>query len=156
MPYPNKSVFMATTVNLGDKVVTVRHKDQANLPNGLCAVVSMGNYDHTHGGHLVLHELKLIMEFPPGYVIFLPSASITHSNIGVSDNEWRSSITYYTAGSLFRWAAYRFKTEKQLREQDPGHFKRMIDEREARWKDAVNLFSRHEELIDDISKLELL
>ncbi|KAH9042411.1 hypothetical protein EDB84DRAFT_1230672, partial [Lactarius hengduanensis] len=82
--------------------------EQANLPNGLCTVVSMRNCDYTLGGHLVLHELKLIMEFPPSYVILLPSASITHSNMRVSDNEWRSSITY-TAGSLFRWAAYRFQ-----------------------------------------------
>ncbi|KAH9012454.1 hypothetical protein EDB85DRAFT_1877742 [Lactarius pseudohatsudake] len=65
------------------QVITVS-KQQANLPNGLCAVVSMGNCDHTPGGHLVLHELKHIMEFPPGYVILLPSASITHSNMRVS------------------------------------------------------------------------
>ncbi|KAH9024107.1 hypothetical protein EDB85DRAFT_1830903, partial [Lactarius pseudohatsudake] len=84
--------------------------------------------------------------FPPSYVILLPSASITHSHMRVSDNKWRSSITYYTVGSLFRWAAYRFQTERQLREQDPGHFKRIMDEREARWNDAINLFSKLEEL----------
>ncbi len=154
MPY-FKSVFMATTINLGDKVVTMKHKDQANLPSGLCAVVSMGSYDYKLGGQLVLHELKLIIEFPPGYVIFLPSASITHSNLGVSDNEWRSSITYYTAGGLFRWVAYGFKTERQFRKEDPGEFERIKDKdtREARWREAINLFSKDKELKEDIRKL---
>ncbi|KAH8979484.1 hypothetical protein EDB92DRAFT_1806445, partial [Lactarius akahatsu] len=61
--------------------------EQANLFNGLCAVVSMRNYDYTLGGHLILHELKLIMKFSSSYVILLPSASITHSNMRVSDNK---------------------------------------------------------------------
>ncbi|KAI9429731.1 hypothetical protein H4582DRAFT_1826172, partial [Lactarius indigo] len=124
-----------------------------NLPNGLCAVVSMGDYNHKLGGHLVLHELKLIMEFPPGYVIFLPSASITHSNIGISDNEWRSSITYYTAGGLFRWNAYGGKTEKELSKKDPQLLKRIKNGIEARWEKAIDLFSKHEELEDDIRKV---
>ena len=71
---------MATTLNLGDKVVTKRHRDIVNLANGLCAVVSLNYYDHKQGGHLVLHDLNLILAFPPGWIIFLLSACITHSN----------------------------------------------------------------------------
>ncbi|KAH9009462.1 hypothetical protein EDB85DRAFT_1881571, partial [Lactarius pseudohatsudake] len=153
-PYA-KCAFMASTINLGDKVVTLRHKDHKNLPSGLCAVVSMGDYNHKLGGHLVLHELKLIMEFPPGYVIFLPSASITHSNIEISDDEWRSSITYYTAGGLFRWHAYGGRTEERLRTEDPQLWNRMKDGMEARWKEAIDLFSKYEELEDDIRKFFL-
>ena len=114
-----KSVFMATTLNLGDTVVTKRHRDTKNLANGFCAVVSLGNYDHKQGGHLVLHDLNLILEFPPGWVIFLPSACIIHSNIGISDDEWWSSITYYTAGGLFRWAAYGFQSEQDFEKHNP-------------------------------------
>lgn len=143
-----KSVFMATTINLGDKVVTTRHRDQANLPNGLCAVMSLGSYNHKLGGHLVLHELKLILEFPPGWIIFLPSASITHSNIGISDNEWRSSITYYTAGGLFRWVAYGFQGEKKL---DPEQLQRIKEQSSTRWNYGIDLFSKSEELREDIS-----
>lgn len=149
-PHAN-SVFMATTLNLGDKVVTKEHRDHKNLGNGLCAVVSLGNYDYKSGGHLVLHDLKLILEFPPGWVIFLPSACITHSNTGISDNEWRSSITYYTAGGLFRWAAYGFQSEKDLRKHNPEQLQKMTEEKENRWNYGVDLFSTSEKLKEDIS-----
>lgn len=129
-------------------MVTTKHRDFKNLANGLCAVVSMGNYDYKLGGHLVLHDkIKLIIEFPPGWVIFLPSASVTHSNIGIADNEWRSSITFYTAGSLFRWVAYGFQGEKTLGTEQ---LKRMDGEKEDRWNNAINLFSKYEELKGDI------
>ncbi|KAH9163404.1 hypothetical protein EDB89DRAFT_1860008, partial [Lactarius sanguifluus] len=79
-------------------------------------------------------------------------ASITHSNIGVSDKEWRSSITYYTAGGLFRWVAYGWKTEKTLKKEDLQHLERIKGRMEARWKEAIDLFSKYEELEDDIRK----
>ncbi|KAH9011201.1 hypothetical protein EDB83DRAFT_2234121, partial [Lactarius deliciosus] len=78
-PY-TKCVFMATTINLGDKVITVRHKDQKNLSNCLCAVVSMRDYYHKLGGYLVFHKLKPIMEFSPGYVIFFYLLPASHTS----------------------------------------------------------------------------
>ncbi|KAH9172085.1 hypothetical protein EDB89DRAFT_1851588, partial [Lactarius sanguifluus] len=70
-------VFMTTT---SDYCETQGLK---NLLNDLCTV-SMRDYNHKCSGHLVLHELELFIKFPPDYVI---TTSITHFNIGVSDNE---------------------------------------------------------------------
>lgn len=141
------SVFMATTINLGDKVVTRRHRDEKNLANGLCGVVSLGNYDYKHGGHLVLHEPKIILEFPPNWVIFLPSACIEHSNIGISDKEWRSSITYYTAGGLFRWVAYGYQCEGDV---DPEQLQRIQEAGDTRWNEGIDLLSKVGNLKKDI------
>jgi predicted 2-oxoglutarate/Fe(II)-dependent dioxygenase YbiX len=112
--YPNLarpsslSCFAGTTFNLGPKLITVPHRDTANLANGICMVVALGECDSTKGGHLILHEPKAIFEMSHGGVVLFPSCAITHENIPISDNETRLSITAYMAGSLFAWADYSF------------------------------------------------
>ncbi|KAI0039278.1 hypothetical protein FA95DRAFT_1612697 [Auriscalpium vulgare] len=70
----DNSVFPATTFNFGP---------QANVPYGWCAVTALGDYDHMRRGHLVLWDLKLVIKFPPGSMILIPSAILTHSNTPV-------------------------------------------------------------------------
>ena len=79
--------FSALTFNIGPRACTKPHKDVMNLSWGWCAVTSMGSYDHTKGGHLILWELGLAVEFPPYSTIFLPSAVLTHGNtvVGVTE-----------------------------------------------------------------------
>ena len=63
------------------------------------------NFINTTGCHLVI-------EFPPGSTILLPSAILAHSNVVISSNERHYSFTQYTAGALFRWVEWGFlKTE---------------------------------------------
>ena len=83
---------------------------------GWCTVTSMGTYDHTKGGHLILWELGLAVEFPPYSTIFLPSAVLTHGNTAVGVTEWWSTITQYSTQGLFRWVAYGYslKHEKKM------------------------------------------
>ncbi|KAF9033388.1 hypothetical protein BJ165DRAFT_1534661 [Panaeolus papilionaceus] len=61
--FPN-SVFAAATYNLGPQSVCFPHTDFANLAFGWCAVVSLGNFDYTKGGHLILFQCCLVVEFP--------------------------------------------------------------------------------------------
>ncbi|KAJ7019274.1 hypothetical protein C8F04DRAFT_1276466 [Mycena alexandri] len=68
------SVFTTTTFNFGPITVTLPHIDFGNLAWGWCAVTALGNFDPDRGGHLVLWDLKLIIRFPPGSTILLPSA----------------------------------------------------------------------------------
>jgi hypothetical protein len=89
----------------------VGHKDQGNLPFGLCAVTPFGSFDPDKGGHIILWELKLIIRFPPGSTVLIPSAIITHGNLPIQHNEERSSFTQYAAGSLFRWVDNGFQTQ---------------------------------------------
>ncbi len=97
------SPFCATTVNFGPKAAMKIHRDSKNLIGGLCALVVLGSFNHKTSGHLLLHDLKTIIELRPGDIIFLPSAGIAHSNSPVKEWEDRSSIVQYTAGGLFRW-----------------------------------------------------
>lgn len=104
-PY-QRHPFVGLTFNIGPKVCTKPHKDRHDLSWGWCAVTSLGSFDHTKGGHLVLWDLKLVVEFPAYSTIFIPSAILWHSNTAVGDGEQRSSVTQYNSGGLFRWVAY--------------------------------------------------
>ncbi|KIJ96780.1 hypothetical protein K443DRAFT_134056 [Laccaria amethystina LaAM-08-1] len=66
------------------------------------------NFENS-GGHLVLWDLGLVIEFPPGSTIFIPSASLEHSNASIQKEERRYSFTQYTAGGTFRWVGYGFQ-----------------------------------------------
>ncbi|KAJ3765178.1 hypothetical protein FB446DRAFT_655602, partial [Lentinula raphanica] len=99
--FPN-SVFSCCTLNFGPRTTTVEHLDHKNYIFGWCAVTALGNFDYTRGGHMVLWDLKLVVELPPGWTILLPSAYLRHSNTTIQDGESRFSFTQYTAGGLFR------------------------------------------------------
>ncbi|KAL1670997.1 hypothetical protein EV122DRAFT_227252, partial [Schizophyllum commune] len=106
------SVWAATTVNYGPRTATYPHRDYANLPWGWCPITVLGNYDPKRGGHLVLWELRLVIEFPPGSTIIIPSGLLTHSNASVGPNETRYSVTQYTAGAVIRWIDQDFQTKE--------------------------------------------
>jgi len=91
--------------------VCFKHTDFANLPFGLCAVTSLGSYDATKGGHLVLWEYRLVIEF------HRVSAGLHHlaciwsdcSNVPVQLDESQYSVVQYSAGALFRWVENGFQ-----------------------------------------------
>lgn len=98
--------FAAMTFNFGPQTCTLPHKDLKNLSWGWCSVTSFGSYDSTKGGHLILWDLKLVVEFPPYSTIFLPSAILMHSNTAVGNGETRLTITQYNSAGLFSWVAH--------------------------------------------------
>ncbi|KAJ7650504.1 hypothetical protein FB45DRAFT_974371 [Roridomyces roridus] len=98
-----RSAFAACTFNFMN-VVTEKHLDFGNMAAGLY-----------RGGHLILWELKLIICFPPGSTILVPSSIVTHSNTLIAPGEIRHSFTQYTAGALFRWASNGNTTDDAFR-----------------------------------------
>ncbi|KAF9034125.1 hypothetical protein BJ165DRAFT_1534319 [Panaeolus papilionaceus] len=110
-----RGVFSAVTYNLGPSTVCFPHTDFANLPFGWCALTALGKFDHTRGGHLVLWDCGLVIEFPPGSTILFPSALIAHSNTRIGSSETRYSFTAYTAGGLFRWVDHGFQTMQSFK-----------------------------------------
>ncbi|KAJ7832528.1 hypothetical protein B0H14DRAFT_3463313 [Mycena olivaceomarginata] len=144
-PFP-KSVFSCAAFNFGTNVWTFKHRDVCNLPFGWCAVQSLGNFDAQAGGHLVLWDLKLVVEFPAGALILLPSATIAHSNIPVQEGDERISFTQFTAGGLFRFVDAGLRTQAELAAEDPGEYERLRERRESRWAEGLSLFSTVEEL----------
>ncbi|KAJ7323312.1 hypothetical protein DFH08DRAFT_817883 [Mycena albidolilacea] len=105
--------FSACTFNLGPRTCALGHRDFANLAFGLCAITALGDFDYKTGSHLVLWDCKLVIEFPPGCTILIPSAAIYRSNIPIGRKEHRYSFTQYTARGLFRWVEHDFKTGEE-------------------------------------------
>lgn len=142
-------VYPSRSFNLGPQTMSSPHKDVANLASSWCSITPIGKFDPKLGGHLVLEELGLVVEFPPSSTILIPSALITHHNIPVKDHETRFSIVQYAAGGLFRWAANGFMTDKTWHEKATADMKkqRKTDDTK-RWGDFLNMFTMYNELIE--------
>ncbi|KAF6749332.1 hypothetical protein DFP72DRAFT_819179 [Ephemerocybe angulata] len=147
----DNSIFPAASFNCGPQSASIQHFDHNNLSFGLCALTPLGNFDWTKGGHLVLHSLKLVVEFPPGTTALLPSAAVEHSNIPVQAGEDRMSMAQYAAGGLFRWVAYGFKTASSLSSTAAGRARKVAVDRgvDERWEDGLHLYSTLDSLAGD-------
>ncbi|KAJ7723099.1 hypothetical protein DFH07DRAFT_871999 [Mycena maculata] len=143
-----KSVFTSAAFNFGPNVWTFRHRDVLNIPFGWCAVQALGHFDPVHGGHLVLWDLDLVIEFPPGATILFPSATLSHSNLPVHPGEQHASFTQYTASGLFRYVDNGFRTEGELVLEDPAEYKRICGLKGTRWEMGIGLLSSVEELLE--------
>ncbi|ESK91158.1 hypothetical protein Moror_9523 [Moniliophthora roreri MCA 2997] len=81
----------AAAFNFGPCVISLDHADYENYLDGFCAITALcpseGGYDYKKGGHLILWDLHLVIEFPPGATILLPSAILRHSNVAIGPNE---------------------------------------------------------------------
>ncbi|KAL0061226.1 hypothetical protein AAF712_011985 [Marasmius tenuissimus] len=147
-PNFDRSQFASFTCNFGPQVCTSIHTDAKNCPHSMCAITAVGQFDSTKGGHLVLPDLKVIIEFPSGCTFLLPSAVLRHGNTSIRKHETRYSITQYTAGGLFRWLEYGQRTEDQFRRQDPVGFRAAMAERNGRWPQMMEKFVT----IDDVRR----
>ncbi|KAJ7884969.1 hypothetical protein B0H13DRAFT_2235324 [Mycena leptocephala] len=145
-PFLN-GIFSACTFNLGPRTCALGHRDFGNLAFGWCAITAFGDFDYRKGGHLILWDCKLILEFPPGCTILIPSAAIFHSNIPIASHERRFSFTQYTAGGLFRWVEHDFQTEESYFEGQSCEER--LEEKELglqRAREGAAMFSTLEEL----------
>lgn len=135
------SIFAATTYNLGPRTVCFKHTDFANLPFGWCSVTALGSFDPKKGGHLILWDCHLVIEFPPGSTILLPSAILAHSNVTILPNETRYSFTQYTAGGLFRWVDQGFaKSDDFYASLSDDELDAVKAEDSARWAYGLSMF----------------
>ncbi|KAL0063641.1 hypothetical protein AAF712_009439 [Marasmius tenuissimus] len=133
--------FSACNLNLG-RAVTLRHTDFLNLLFGQCAVLALGEFDYRKGGHLVLWDLGLVIKFPPGSMILLPSALVEHSNVSIAADERRSSITFYSASGLFRWVTNGFMSDKEFKARAGVKMRQRWDQHRANlWKVGLELLS---------------
>jgi hypothetical protein len=95
----SRSVYPAAAVNMASRGVSGQHRDAADSPGVPCSITSMGKYNSTLGGHLILFELKLVIEFPVGCTILIPSGGITHANTDIQPGEVRHSLIQFCAVS---------------------------------------------------------
>ncbi|KII83463.1 hypothetical protein PLICRDRAFT_119376, partial [Plicaturopsis crispa FD-325 SS-3] len=148
--FPN-SIFPAATFNLGPRTVSLDHLDSANAAAGFCPIFCAGSFDSKKGGHLILYDLKKIIEFPPGSTILVPSSTMRHGNTPIQPGEERMSFTQYCAGGLIRWVKYGYRSGKTLEKTAEGRaFKAKVDgDPDIRWKEALAKFSKLSEVEAD-------
>ncbi|KAJ6610574.1 hypothetical protein B0H10DRAFT_1811327, partial [Mycena sp. CBHHK59/15] len=89
--------FLVATFNCNPQAAAFDHC----VKHGLCGITCSGNFDHTIGGHIYLKQLKIVIEFPNGSSILIPSGCINHGNTPLQAGETCSSFTQYAAGGLF-------------------------------------------------------
>ncbi|KAJ3575947.1 hypothetical protein NP233_g763 [Leucocoprinus birnbaumii] len=143
-------VYPRVAVNFGPKAWTNRHRDPKDYALAWCIVQSFGRFNPKLGGHVVLDDLRLFIEFPAGSCILLPSATLLHGNLPVRVNqgETRASITQYFPGGLLRYVDHGFKLQSTIK-----HASRKIQEEAARvrhelWKkDRSDMFMTVRELV---------
>lgn len=149
------SIFPAISFNCGPTTVSLDHLDYGNLSHGLCALTALGSYDHALGGHLILFDFKVVVQFSVGSTALIPSGCVRHGNTPIQDGETRLSIAQYAAGGLFRWVAYGFQSIKSLTKTKAGDVrKRDIDTQAGdRWTLGVEMFSKFDELAADVKSV---
>jgi hypothetical protein len=145
-PFSRYSSFSRITINLGPRTVTLLHRDSENLVFGLCIVVVLGRYNPKTGGHLVLHNAKLIYEVGLGDIVFFQSGGITHQNLNIGLDETRQSLVLFSAGQLFAFRDQGFQTQKQLQRDNIEAFYELREHDAFCWEDGINMYSTMEEL----------
>ncbi|TRM64738.1 hypothetical protein BD626DRAFT_399710, partial [Schizophyllum amplum] len=141
------SAWAAITINHGPRTITLPHRDFSNVPWGWCPITALGRFDYRRGGHLILWDLRLVIQFPPGSTIIIPSSVLTHSNVAIGRHEKRFSITQYTAGGLIRWVDQGFrKKEDYIAALSPSQRAAQAAEAKTRYCDGLALYSTLDEL----------
>ena len=84
--------------------------------------------------------MKLVVEFPPGATVLIPSSLVLHSNTRLQEGEERMSFTQYAAGGLFRWVDHSFQMSEAFKRVDPIGKKRVDEAAVHRWQHGLDLF----------------
>ncbi|KAL0575861.1 hypothetical protein V5O48_006111 [Marasmius crinis-equi] len=147
LPFEN-SVFAACAFNFGGQVRAYKHRDHLNWAFGWCAITALGDFDPKKSARLVLWELKLVVDFPPGSTVLIPSAVVTHSNTRIAKGDERTSFTQYTAGAIFRWAENGCMTEGELEAADPGAWAERQASKAGVVAERVRLYSKLADILD--------
>lgn len=142
----NANVYPCAAVNFGPRVCCKAHKDFGNAPQTFCAIQAFGSFDAAKGGHLYIKELKLLIQFPAGSTILIPSALFTHGNTPVAPHETRLSFTQFVPGGLLRYVHNGFQTEEKLKKKSRKLYREMMQEKLKRWKTEMGKISTLSEL----------
>ncbi|THV02225.1 hypothetical protein K435DRAFT_653767 [Dendrothele bispora CBS 962.96] len=145
-PFSN-SVWSTVTFNFGPQTVCFPHVDNSNLPFGWCAIWALGDFDPKQSAHLILWDLRLVIEFPPGSLAFIPSSVFPHSNVTILQHEKRYSFTQFTPGSLFRWVDQGYQTQEMWRaSQTDAQVQEEAEKAKKRWTMGLGLLPTLSEL----------
>ncbi|KAJ3560154.1 hypothetical protein NP233_g11020 [Leucocoprinus birnbaumii] len=145
-------VFPRIAFNFGPMAWTEHHRDPKDYALAWCIVQSLGKFDPTKGGHCVLDDLKLFIEFPPGSIILLPSATFLHANlpVHVSEGEARASITQYFPGGLLRYVDNGFRLQSSISKMSRKIREEAAQRRAELWESDSMWFESLEDLVEEV------
>lgn len=132
------SIYTGCTFNLGPASCCFGHCDNHNSCKVRCAVTSMGRFDFRLGGHMVLEDFEIIIDFPPGWTCLIPSACVRHGNTPIQEGETRYSFTQYISGDIIRWVRHKYRLASSLSTEEK---ERLDGTPESRIKDTLRLFT---------------
>ena len=102
---------------------------------------------------MILWDLGLVIRFPPGSTILIPSALLTHSNVPIQPGEERYSIIQYSSSGLFCWVYNGFQSDKDfMATATPEMKKKREEDRKARWGNGLQMFSIWDDLCNQYAK----
>ncbi|KAJ7106118.1 hypothetical protein C8R43DRAFT_1140605 [Mycena crocata] len=140
--YPSDaSVFSAASVEFGgpprgQASTGVPDRYEAGSWSILCA---LGKYSSVHGGHVIFWDLGLVIAFPSGSTILIPTGLVRYSFVKVREGERRYSVLQWAGSGLTRWALNGGRTDVEF----AGHATEAEHaEREARRQES------HEHMLD--------
>ncbi|THU92560.1 hypothetical protein K435DRAFT_758143 [Dendrothele bispora CBS 962.96] len=147
-PFPN-SIWSTATFDFGPQTICFPRVGDSNLPFEWCAIWALGDYDPKQSAHLILWDLRLVIEFPPGSLVFIPSGILVRSNVSIRQHEKRYSFTQYTPGSLFRWVddqGCQEQTEHGVSQTDAQVQEEEAEKAKKRWTTGLELLPTFSEL----------
>ncbi|KAF7318036.1 hypothetical protein HMN09_00311100 [Mycena chlorophos] len=143
--HPDLSVFPSVTVNLGPQTATLPHLDLLNLAWGWCFITALGWFNPTKSALLVLWDLGIAIEFPPGSSITIPSALLRHSNTTLLEGERRYSLTQFAAGGLFRFVENGLQLQDEfLAGLTAEEIEARADADAARFQEGLKMYMQYE------------
>jgi hypothetical protein len=123
------------------------YTNPGNLAFGWCSITAPGKFDFLRGGQMILWDLGLVIDFPPGSIILIPSAIIRHSNSTIEASETWYSFTQYAAEGFFPWIGNGFCLDKKIvAKATKEQMRQREEDRQRDWKDGLSLFSKLSEL----------
>ncbi|KAJ3554897.1 hypothetical protein NP233_g12329 [Leucocoprinus birnbaumii] len=140
-------VLSGKSLNWPPYVATWPHVDVMNLAFGWCGIVALGRYRPDRSGHFVIHNLRLVIEFPPGACILIPSAFLWHSNVPIHPDDSRAFLTFYSPNGLFRFIDNDFSTEKVLRSENHDLYDQIQADKSFRLSECLGLYSKASNII---------
>jgi hypothetical protein len=108
------SIFPTLSVNFGPRSVLSGHRNHLNAAGVPCAITALGSYNPVRGGHIILFEYGLVIEFLPTSTIYILSGCVRHANTKLQPDETRFSMIQYMPVGLWRHVAYGFRVTRDL------------------------------------------
>ncbi|KAK7012196.1 hypothetical protein R3P38DRAFT_2551059, partial [Favolaschia claudopus] len=99
------SNFSAVTFELGGPHRRTNHRGLPHTyePGSWSILTALGNYDPTHGGHIILWDLGWVLTFAPGDSILIPAGLIRYSFVAVRPGETRYAMLQWAGSGIRRY-----------------------------------------------------